>query len=303
LVLWPHRRLWAHLTAVAAYLSKEIAVTLPATVFLLDLALGHVSLRRPRLRALVTRYGVFLAIWLGYLAFLWWRFPNVSRFAAELGSGPTFGTSEVANVALPARMLNIVTLVVLTPFQSWIRVDRLSGILTALLGVGVLVGIASVLSRWSWPDEPVTRQRAARLIPLGLIWIVVTSAPILKASGFAFYRMGTLVSVGASLCALAVLYRVFGPEARRLRKVVGLTLFLSWLGALWVESVQGSLDLDPYSRHMVEVNAYEYRAWSPYMPRATVRALQLRASGRQDHTWPIYRRDPPETYGETVSAP
>ena len=94
-------------------------------------------------------------------------------------------------------------------------------------------------------------------------------------------------------CGLGLYVRAFRlvPSAR-----LALAVLTLWLGAMLVEDVQGVLDQHPYSAWEASESGRNYRHWAHHLPKPSARLLRLRASGRIDHGWPIYLRDPPPAY-------
>ncbi len=297
LVLWPNRILAVSLVAALAFMSKEITVTLPAALLLLDTVLLRRLDWSARSVGKLRPYVPISILWVAYLLLLLWRIPSFGERAARLASR-TPDVSEGASSLNWFRWgVDTELHTLLTPLARVFESPELKfAVLVA--AVALAMGLNALVSRLRWLEALSFERRSLsrRLVVASLLWTMLTVAPIHGVTGYNLYRMGVLLSVGASLLALGVLIQLFGAPGARGLRVVAISATIGWLSLLVNQSMVGSFEVYPYTETMVRANGWEYRSWSPYLPEAPSKALWLQASGRIDHSWPIYRREPPSSY-------
>jgi hypothetical protein len=292
-LLWPKRPLWGLLSATGAIMSKEMAVTVPLILLLLDVTLPGRKNTFGSFRDVLRRYLPLLLLWFTYLVFLWWRFPEVRVLTTSWWNSASRAWSWENSIVL--RLLGIEGYTLFAPFAGWLRGDMKwlllvpAGLLTSIFVLTYFPHALGNRSRLT----PGAGKKVRRLMLVGILWITLASLPILNKVGFEFHRMGPLLAVGASLTTLGVLYMLSRVGRGRVLGISVAAMLTLWLGAMVVEDTQGVLDQHPYAAWVASESARNYRHWAPYLPEESTRLLRLKASGRLDHRWPIYRSDPP----------
>jgi hypothetical protein len=282
------------LFAGAAFLSKEMAVTLPAALLLLDV----VDRGFPRSIAdaigRARRYAPLLIVWAAYVGFVYWRFTLLEDFAARFISAPTETEGSLVPGTLE-RVKELVRLTLFAPASEWLRALGHWGFVLMSASGFLALSLGDWVKLFGGRVPPAAKRKGRKLILAGAAFVFITSLPIYRATGLSLARMGLLLTVGASFVWLGLLYSMVKSKKQHLFRMSLAAVTFVLVGMCW-QSFSGSLDYHKYSRSMVERSREEYRRWSAYLPPDAARVLWLHASGRIDHGWPIYRQRPPEEY-------
>jgi hypothetical protein len=215
------------LAFVLALLSKEVALSLPFLVVLLDLAAPSTEGFRRRFRVHLPRYLIYLAVAAAYLALRWLvlpslgraQFPGVTQALLNLGLYvkllmlPIETRTGLRGVVL----LVLALIVVVVTFLRYARMgDRRNLALSFAWIVTIMAPMADVPRRWQLYLPSVGFCIFFAIVFAGLIWRRDPYHPKWLSRASALGLLLLILGGGALLTYHALFYRKAGQQARQI---------------------------------------------------------------------------------------